>query len=133
MEYVIGIVLALAVAGFAVAVGFDRERAFYPTVLIIVATYYILFAAMGGMRNTLIIESLVAAGFAIVAVLGYRKSAWLLAAGLIGHGLFDFIHHLFIDNPGMPLWWPGFCGAFDVVIGVFLAVRLTRRVGATAR
>jgi hypothetical protein len=130
---VIGIVLALAVAGFAVAVGFDRERAFYPTVLIVVASYYILFAAMGGTRSVLIIESLVAAGFAIVAVLGYRRSAWLLAAGLIGHGLFDSIHHLFIDNPGMPVWWPGFCGAFDVVIGLVVAAQLVRRAAAPAR
>jgi hypothetical protein len=34
MEYVIGVILTLAVAAFAAVIGFDRERAFYPTVLI---------------------------------------------------------------------------------------------------
>src|SRR5262249_5375062 len=34
----------LAVAGFAVIIGFDRECAFYPTVLIVIASYYVLFA-----------------------------------------------------------------------------------------
>jgi len=38
MEYVIGSILGLAAAGFAMAVGFDRDRAFYPTVLIVTAS-----------------------------------------------------------------------------------------------
>jgi hypothetical protein len=36
MEYLIGVILTLAVAAFAFVVGFDRERAFYPTVLIVI-------------------------------------------------------------------------------------------------
>ena len=44
MEYLIGVLLALAVAGLATVVGLDRGRAFYPTVLIVIATYYVLFA-----------------------------------------------------------------------------------------
>ena len=44
MEYLIGVILTLAVAAFAAVVGFDRERAFYPTVLIVIASYYALFA-----------------------------------------------------------------------------------------
>ena len=48
MPYLIGIVLSVAVAVFARYVGFDRDRAFYPTVIIVVAAYYVLFAAMTG-------------------------------------------------------------------------------------
>jgi hypothetical protein len=33
------IILSLAVAGLATVVGFDRERAFYPTVMIVIASY----------------------------------------------------------------------------------------------
>jgi ABC-type Fe3+ transport system permease subunit len=47
MPYVVGIVLSLGVALFARRVGFDRDRAFYPTVLIVIASYYVLFAAIG--------------------------------------------------------------------------------------
>ena len=47
MEYLIGVVLAAAVYVFAMVSGFDRERVFYPTVLVVVGHYYILFAAMG--------------------------------------------------------------------------------------
>jgi hypothetical protein len=63
MEYVIGLLLSLAVAGSAALIGFDRERAFYPTVLIVIASYYVLFATMGGSRHTLTIETVVAFGF----------------------------------------------------------------------
>jgi hypothetical protein len=47
MEYLIGLILSLVVAGFAIIVGFDRDRSFYPTVLIVIASYYVLFAVMG--------------------------------------------------------------------------------------
>jgi len=126
MEYLIGLILSLAVAGFAAVIGFDRERAFYPTVLIVIASYYVLFAAMGGSGRTLIIEIVVAGGFLLAAVFGFRKNFWLVVAALIGHGVFDFVHHFFIDNPGVPHWWSGFCLAFDALLGVFLAVRLIR-------
>jgi hypothetical protein len=135
MEYLIGLILSLAVAGFAAIVGFDRERAFYPTVLIVIASYYVLFATMGGSRHTLAIETVVAGGFLLVAVLGFRKNFWLIVAALIGHGVFDFIHRFLIDNPGVPHWWPGFCLAFDVLLGAFLTVRLrhTERVSFEGR
>ncbi len=48
MPYLIGIVLALAISAYATALQLDRDRAFYPTVLNVIALLYILFAAMGG-------------------------------------------------------------------------------------
>jgi hypothetical protein len=101
------LIMSLAVAGFAVVIGFNRERAFYPTVLIVIASYYVLFAAMGASRHTLIIEIVVAGGFLLVAVLGFRRNFWLIVTALIGHGIFDSVHHFLIDNPGVPHWWPG--------------------------
>ena len=126
MEYLIGLILSLAVAGFAAVIGFDRERAFYPTVLIVIASYYVLFAVLGASKHTLTIEIVAACGFLLIAVLGYRRNIWLVVAALIGHGIFDYVHRFFIDNPGVPHWWPGFCLAFDALLGVFLAVRLIR-------
>ena len=131
MEYLIGIGLALAVCAFALVSGFDRDRAFYPTVAIVVATYYILFAVIGGSTSgfgsALGKETVVALAFAALAVAGFKKNLWLAAAAIAGHGLFDAVHHLFIHNPGMPAYWPGFCMAFDIVAGGWLAVLLMRR------
>ena len=126
MEYLIGLMLSLAVTGFATAIELDRERAFYPTVLIVIASYYVLFAVMGGSSRALLAEIIVASGFLLFAVLGFKKSLWFAVAAIIGHGVFDFFHHWFIENPGVPHWWPGFCLTFDVVFGVWLAGRVVR-------
>lgn len=127
MEYVIGLTLAGAVAVFASVVGLARERSFYATVLIVVGSYYVLFAAMGASSRTLLAEVGIALIFLLFAVFGFKGNLWLLAVGLIGHGMFDFVHHFLIDNPGVPRWWPGFCLAFDVAFGVLLGLRLIRQ------
>jgi hypothetical protein len=127
MEYLIGLILSLVVAGFAIIVGFDRDRSFYPTVLIVIASYYVLFAVMGASGRTLVIEIAAASGFLLFAVLGYKRNIWLVVCAMVGHGVFDSVHHLFIENPGVPRWWPGFCFAFDVILGGSLAMRLMRR------
>jgi hypothetical protein len=129
MEYLIGPVLAAAVCAFAMLVGFDRDRVFYPTVVIVNAAYYILFAVMGGSTPALTMESLAAGAFVVPAVVGFKKNLWLVATALGGHGVYDFFHHIFIQNPGVPAWWPGFCLSFDVFAAIFLAMLLLRRPG----
>ncbi|HVH71655.1 MAG TPA: hypothetical protein VNB49_11160, partial [Candidatus Dormibacteraeota bacterium] len=100
MEYLIGVGLAVVVCTFATLVGFDRDRVFYPTLLTVIATYYILFAVIGNSTPALVLESLIAGAFLVLAVTGFKKNLWLIVAALAGHGVFDFFHHLFIQNPG---------------------------------
>jgi hypothetical protein len=126
MEYLIGVGLAVLVCAFAMLTGFDRDRVFYPTLLTVIATYYILFAVMGNSMPALAIESAVAGTFVVLAVVGFKKNLWWVVAGLAGHGVFDFFHPLFIQNPGVPMWWPGFCLSFDILAGGFLAIVLRR-------
>ena len=126
MEYVVGVVLGVVVCVFALLTRFDRSRAFYPTVLTVIPTYYILFATMANSTEALIIESAVTSAFWALAVIGFRKNLWVVSAGLAGHGLFDFFVHGFIPNPGVPAFWPGFCGSIDVFLGAFLALLLIR-------
>ncbi|MEA3033336.1 MAG: hypothetical protein QOH86_1352 [Sphingomonadales bacterium] len=127
MAYLIGALLALGVAVFAALIGLDRDRAFYTTVLIVVASYYDLFAAMAGSRPALVAETLVFAAFLAFAVAGFRWSLWLVAAGLAAHGLFDGLRGGLIDNPGVPPWWPAFCASYDVAAAACLAWLLVRR------
>src|SRR4051794_17819964 len=114
MEYLIGVLLALGVAALGVVVGFDRDRAYYGVIAIVVATYYILFAVMGGSGLVISEEIAAASIFCVLAVLGFLRWPLLLAVAITGHGIFDAVHHLIITNTGMPVWWPGFCGSFDV-------------------
>lgn len=126
MEYAIGPILGAVICLSTTALGFNRDRSFYPTVLIVVASYYGLFAIMGGSLRTLAYEAIPMAVFIGLAVAGYKRSAWLVAAGLIGHAIFDSFHHLLIENSGMPVWWPGFCLSIDYTLGAFLAYYLIR-------
>ena len=121
MPLLVGALLALCVGLFATGVGLDRDRAFYPVVTIVVASYYALFAAMAASRDALLLESLAAAVFIAVAAIGFRWSLWIVVVALAGHGMFDFIHAAVISNPGVPDWWPQFCFAYDVTAAVYLA------------
>ena len=120
MPLLIGLVLALLVAAFARLSGLDRDRAFYPVVLIVVGHYYVLFATMAGGAG--LGEEL--AGFALfaaLAVLGFRLSLWLAAFGLALHGLFDAVRPAVVEAHGTPVWWPDFCMGFDVAAAAVLA------------
>ena len=129
MNYLVGVILGIVVGGFATLTGLDRDRAFYPTVLIVIASYYGLFAVMGAPPfGPLIAEVAVGLVFLAFAMAGFRLSLWIAAAGIAGHAAFDFLlHESLIANPGMPQWWPGFCGTIDLVIAGWLAVVLWTR------
>ena len=114
MPYVIGIVSSVGAAVFARYVGLDRDRAFYPTVMIVIALIYVLFAAMSGSVETVLLESVFMAGFVIAAVAGFKSSAWIVVGGLAGHGVFDALHGNILENSGVPMWWPAFCLAYDL-------------------
>ena len=125
MPLLVGALLAVAVGLLARASGLDRDRAFYPTVAIVIASYYSLFAVMAGSTRALILESLVAGAFLAAALLGFRSSLWVVVIALAGHGVFDLAHGAFISNPGLPSWWPPFCLTYDATAAGYLAWLLT--------
>lgn len=127
MPYLVGALLALGVVLFAALAGFDRDRAFYPTVLIVTASYYDLFAILAGGGTLLALESAALAAFAALAVIGFRTSLWWVVAGLAGHALFDLVRGGLIVNPGVPTWWPAFCLAFDLAASAAVAFLLRAR------
>jgi hypothetical protein len=127
----VGGLLAFTVGLMATAVGLDRDRAFYPTVTIVIASYYALFAVMGATTQALLLESLVGSVFLGVAVSGFRSSLWVVVVALAVHGILDLAHDRVISNPGVPLWWPPFCLAYDLTAATYLAWMLkTGRIRA---
>ena len=121
MEYVLGILLALVISFLAKLTSFDRDRVFYPMLLAVIASYYVLFAAMAGSVHALIVESLVMTVFLLLAFVGFKFNLWLVVAGLAGHGLLDAVHAHLVTNPAVPAWFPPFCLAVDTTIAGFLA------------
>lgn len=127
MSIVVGIVLALVVGGVATFIGLDRDRAMYPVVMLVIAAYYVLFAVMGGSIQVVIVESAIALVFIGVALAGFKSTLWLVVVGLAVHGVFDLLHPHLYANPGVPVWWPSFCLAYDLVAAAYLAWLLGSR------
>jgi hypothetical protein len=97
---IIGAFLALAVGLLATAIGLDGDRAFYPTITTVIASYYALFAVIGGSSHALMIESIAGAVFLVAAAAGFRSSLWIVVLALAAHALFDLVHGKGIANPG---------------------------------
>ena len=116
-----GIVTALFTSLLGRLARFDRDRAFYPTVMIVIGALYSLFAAMGASGRVLVLEALAGTVFVAAAVVGFRSSLWIVAAALAAHGVFDLFHGKVIADPGVPVWWPQFCLAYDVTAAGYLA------------
>ena len=103
MEYLVGVVLALGVCGYGTIANVDRDRSFYPVMLIVVASYYDLFAVLGG-GGALGVETGVFALFLIASFVGMRTNLWIVVIALAGHGVLDFYHDGMIENAGVPVW-----------------------------
>ena len=89
--------------------------------LAFIAAIYIGFSVADGRAPVIAVECAVAGVFATVAAVGITGSAWVLVAGLAGHGLKDaWQHHTqYVANTR---WWPPFCAAVDFVVATLLAV-----------
>jgi hypothetical protein len=125
MPLLVGALLAFAAGVFATVSGLDRDRAFYPTVMIVIAFLYCLFAVIGSSTHALVLELLIGLAFFGAAVVGFRSSLWVVAVALAAHGVFDFVHPAVFSNPGVPRFWPAFCSAYDIVAAGYLAWLLT--------
>ena len=117
---VIGLLLAVGIAALARFTRFDEDRSFYSTILVIIASYYVLFAVLDGSRHALGWELVIAVVFSTVAIIGALVLPALVGIGIIAHGLFDLVHDVLITNSGLPTWWPSFCGSVDVLRGLWV-------------
>ena len=132
MPYAMGFALAALTFFLARSAGFQRDNAFFPVMLIVIALFYVLFAVMSGSTSAIMIESAVALVFAVVAVIGFKVSPLIIAAAILAHGVFDFAHGSLIANPGVPVFWPAFCATFDIAIAAGFSWLILQRTRAHA-
>jgi hypothetical protein len=93
----------------------------YALSLILIAAVYIGFAVADGRPAVIAVEAGIAGVFVVVAAAGVTGPAWLLVAGLIGHGFKDLWQHRrhYVANTR---WWPSFCLVVDWVAAAVLVV-----------
>lgn len=132
MPYLIGVAVAVLVVVFGALSGFQRERAFYPLIVIVTASYYVLFAALSGDLRVVAAEFGFMLPFVALGVLGLRRGIGFAAAGLAAHGLLDLVHGHLLVNAGLPVTWPAFCLAFDVVGAGYVAWLVRRHPSLAA-
>ena len=120
----VGILLALSLIISFRTNRLERNRSAFPLILASFPVYYWVFALFGSDYQALVYEALIAIIFLALAYAAYRTKAttslYLLAAGYIGHAIYDIFHNELFINAGSPIWWPEFCGAVDVLVGLYL-------------
>jgi hypothetical protein len=91
----------------------------------VIASYYVLFAAMGGSVSALVAEAGTMAVFVAISIWGVRRNLWIVVVGLAAHGVFDSFHAALAVDASAPAWWPTFCLAFDITAAAYVACLLT--------
>jgi hypothetical protein len=119
-----GVVLGVLQAASPLAFFWLDSRTVYALEIALIAAVYIGFAVADGRRHVLAVETAVASAFVVVAAATVTGSAWLIVAGLAGHGLKDLWQHRTGFVAGTR-WWPPFCAAVDFVAAGLIAVAIT--------
>jgi hypothetical protein len=104
--------------------GSALERFAFAAFLALMPTVYVMSRLrFGGSANWLGLELLGQGLFAALALVGARRSPWILAAGIAGHGLlWDSWHHG--RTPFMPDWYAIACLIVDVGWGLYVATQV---------
>src|SRR5215469_13907424 len=115
------------------------EQIFYAIFLIMIAAFYLAFAAYFGAAMALRLETAVVAVFVALALLGLRLPL-VLIVGYSLHGLWDLLHEFQAHgaysafDPGqltqIPLAYGFFCAAFDFCMAAYFYTRRTEWIAA---
>jgi hypothetical protein len=89
----VGVVFGVIQAGAPLGFWWLDAATVYALSLAVIAAVYIGFAVADGRQTVIAVEAAVAAVFVVVAAAGVTGSAWLLVAGLAGHGGKDLWQH----------------------------------------
>ena len=122
---------AVGVLTIVIARFIRGERWLYALGLLVLPGLYALFALRVdepavGIKEMIYGVPWVVAGL-VFAFVSVRRSAVVVGASWLLHGLYDLVHSQLITNTGVPGWYPIFCFVVDVVVGAYL-LGLSRRV-----
>ncbi|MFD1507497.1 hypothetical protein FE374_13115 [Georgenia yuyongxinii] len=118
-----GVVWGVLQAASPLAFFWLDDATVYALGLVLIAAVYIGFSVADGRGKVIAVETGVATVFVVTAAAAVTGSAWLLVAGLAGHGLKDLWQHRtgFVANTR---WWPPFCATVDFVAAALIAVAI---------
>jgi len=90
------------------------------TILCSIAFIYVGFSLKGNTISSIVVEVLVAVVFYFIALIGYSKYNYLIAYGIVLHGIWDiFHHHALLIKTDIPSYWPVYCLVTDILTGIY--------------
>ena len=93
------------------------------TVLCSIAFIYVGFSLKGNTIGLIVLEVLIAVVFYLIAVIGYSKNNYLIAYGIVLHGVWDILHHnASLVKTDIPYYWPLYCLITDIICGVYFFI-----------
>jgi len=93
------------------------------TILCSIAFIYVGFSLKGNTIGLIVLEVLIAVVFYLIAVIGYSKNNYLIAYGIILHGIWDILHHnASLVKTDIPDYWPLYCLITDIICGVYFFI-----------
>ena len=122
-----GVVVGVLQAASPLALWWLDPATVYAIGLAVIAPVYIGFAVADGRVRIIVVESVVAMAFVVVAAAGITGPAWLLAFGLAAHGVKDAWQHRSSFVSGTR-WWPPFCAAVDWVVAAIIVIEIVAGV-----
>jgi len=119
-----GVLIGAIQAASPLAIRWLEPATVHALYIAFIAAVYIGFAVADGRTNVILVETIIAAVFLVLALVGVTASAWVLVVGYAAHGAKDFWQHRtqFVANTR---WWPPFCATVDFLVAAVLAVGIT--------
>ena len=91
--------------------------------LIAIAFIYVGYSLKGNPAESIVSEVSVALVFFFMALIGFIRNNYLIAIGIILHGVWDIFHHnAYLISTDIPDYWPSFCLIIDIIDGIYFLI-----------
>lgn len=120
LSWFLSIVLAIATCLVGFLLPEYKSLDFFALLLALIAGVYVGFALRDGRTLVIVVETLVALLFVVLALVGLWKDPLWLVVGYFGHGLWDLLNHFGKATTTVPRWYPPACVVYDWVVGAFI-------------
>jgi hypothetical protein len=124
IETIAGIVTAVAIIILTrIMSKFFTAKLMATTILVAIAFIYVGFSLKDNPVSLIFLEVTVALFFYFMAIVGYVRSGFVIAWGIILHGVWDIFHHNgILIGTHIPGYWPPFCLVIDIIDGLYFLI-----------
>jgi hypothetical protein len=124
LQLLIGVIACGALIFVARRLSPERELRLYAVSLVIAALIYVGFTLRGATAAWLSVELAGLLAFTLLAWLGLKMSALILALAWTAHAAWDVLLHQLPDVAFVPDWYPVICVGFDLLLAGYIVARV---------